>query len=263
MNKKVFMSTLKAKSPVILLAVGCIGVAATAVSAVFDKEHYDNIIEDVKKDKEEKQEEMKKTDVIKVVAKSYWRTAVIGVFSICCIIASNRITAGQLATVGAAYAASETKRKEFMEKATEVMGEKKVEEVKNKVTEEKMMNAVNNAPIMVVGGGEQLFYESWTGGVFVSDKNKVDAGINRANAELRHSDSLTINEWRDYISDGQLEEVKGGDLGWTTEFCNIINTSYYAKALTSGPYAGKTAWAIVFHTDSEPKMNIDCGEIIY
>lgn len=257
MNKKVFMSNLKAKSPVILLAIGCIGVAATAVSAVFDKERYDSIIEDVKKDKEEKKEEMKKTDVIKVVAKSYWRTAIIGVFSICCVIASNRITAGQLATVGAAYAASESKRKEFMDKATEVMGEKKVEEVKNKVNEEKMMKAVENPTTIVnMGAGEQLFYESWSGRVFTSDMESVRKGVNDANAELINSDQLTFNEYCDYISGGKLEEVKGGEMGWNGDFCNKINVSFYAKKIENGPYAGRTAMAISFYTDSEPRCNV-------
>lgn len=256
MNKKAFMSTLKAKSPVILLAIGCIGVAATAVSAVFDKERYDNIIEDVKKDKEEKQEEMKKTDVIKVVAKSYWRTAVISVFSICCIIASNRITAGQLATVGAAYAASETKRKEFMEKATEVMGEKKVNEIKNKIDEDNMMTAINNVQ-SIPGEGIQLFYEPWTGRVWKDEKTNVEAGINSANSELLNSDMLSLNDWCDHISHGKLSETKGGeDQGWTTEFCTLIHVSWYAKAIEEGPYAGHTAWAIQFHTNDEPRMNI-------
>lgn len=256
MNKKVFMSNLKAKSPVILLAIGCIGVAATAVSAVFDKERYDNIIEDVKKDKEENQEEMKKTDVIKVVAKSYWRTAVIGVFSICCIIASNRITAGQLATVGAAYAASETKRKEFMEKATEVMGEKKVNEIKNKIDEDNMMTAINNVQ-SIPGEGIQLFYEPWTGRVWKDEKTNVEAGINSANSELLNSDMLSLNDWCDHISHGKLGETKGGeDQGWTTEFCTLIHVSWYAKAIAEGPYAGYTAWAIQFHTNDEPRMNI-------
>lgn len=256
MNKKVFVSNLKAKSPVILLAIGCIGVAATAVSAVFDKERYDNIIEDVKKDKEENQEEMKKTDVIKVVAKSYWRTAVIGVFSICCIIASNRITAGQLATVGAAYAASETKRKEFMEKATEVMGEKKVNEIKNKIDEDNMMTAINNVQ-SIPGEGIQLFYEPWTGRVWKDEKTNVEAGINSANSELLNSDMLSLNDWCDHISHGKLGETKGGeDQGWTTEFCTLIHVSWYAKAIAEGPYAGYTAWAIQFHTNDEPRMNI-------
>lgn len=256
MNKKAFMSTLKAKSPVILLAIGCIGVAATAVSAVFDKERYDNIIEDVKKDKEEKQEEMKKTDVIKVVSKSYWRTAVIGVFSICCIIASNRITAGQLATVGAAYAASESKRKEFMEKATEVMGEKKVNEIKNKIDEDNMMTAINNVQ-SIPGEGIQLFYEPWTGRVWKDEKTNVEAGINSANSELLNSDMLSVNDWCEHISHGKLGETKGGeDQGWTTEFCTLIHISWYAKGITEGPYAGHTAWAIQFHTNDEPRMNI-------
>lgn len=258
MNKKVFMSNLKAKSPVILLTIGCIGVAATAVSAVFDKERYDSIIEDVKKDKEEKKEEMKKTDVIKVVTKSYWRTAIIGVFSICCIIASNRITAGQLATVGAAYAASESKRKEFMDKATEVMGEKKVEEVKNKVNEEKMMKAVENPTTIVnMGVGEQLFYEAWSGRIFTSDMESVRKGVNDANAELIDSDRLTFNEYCDYISGGKLEEVTGGEIGWDSDFCYKINVSFYAKKIENGPYAGRTAMAISFYSDSEPRCNVN------
>lgn len=255
MNK--FKSFMKKNSPMMLLVLGCAGVAATAISAVFDKERYDSIIEEVKTEKEEKQEEIKKTDVIKVVTKSYWRTAVVGIFSICCIVASNRITAGQLATVGAAYAASESKRKEFMTKATEVMGEKKVEEVKNKITEEKMMKAVETPTTIVnMGVGEQLFYEAWSGRVFTLDMESVRKGLNDANAEFMNTDSLSFNEYCEFISNGKLEYVKGGDMGWSTEFCNKIDVTFYAKKIENGPYAGRTAMAVVFHPDCEPRCNI-------
>lgn len=251
-----FTSFIKAKSPVILLTLGCAGVIATAVSAVFDKEKYDTIIEETKKEKEEKKEEVKKTDVIKVVAKSYWRTAVIGIFSICCIIASNRISASQLATVGAAYAASEGRRKEFMDKATEKFGEKKVNEVKEAIVEEKMTKAVENpTTIYNMGVGDQLFYESWTGRIFVRDLESVRKGVNDANVELINNDSLTFDEYCDWISGGQLESVKAGGMGWNGDFCNKIDVSYIAKKIETGPYAGRTALAIIFHTDSEPRCN--------
>lgn len=259
MSNKVF-TFVKAKSPVILLAVGCIGVAATAISAVFDKERYDNIIEEVKKEKEEKKEEVKKTDVIKVVGKSYWRTAVIGVISICCIIASNRITAGQLATMGAAYAASENKRKEFMQKATEVVGEKKVEEIKNSITEDKINKAFENQDVTIIntGLGEQLFYDEWSGSVWSDNLETVRKGINDANCELRKSDELTYNEWRSFISSGKLEDVDSGrKWGWNTSIVDKIEVSFTAVKLTSGPYAGRVAMGVRFYDAYEPRTNIN------
>lgn len=259
MSNKV-LSFVKAKSPVILLAVGCIGVAATAISAVFDKERYDNIIEEVKKEKEEKKEEVKKTDVIKVVGKSYWRTAVIGVISICCIIASNRITAGQLATMGAAYAASENKRKEFMQKATEVVGEKKVEEIKNSITEDKINKAFENQDVTIIntGLGEQLFYDEWSGSVWSDNLETVRKGINDANCELRKSDELTYNEWRSFISSGKLEDIDSGrKWGWNTSIVDKIEVSFTAVKLTSGPYAGRVAMGVRFYDAYEPRTNIN------
>lgn len=259
MSNKVF-TFVKTKSPVILLAIGCIGVAATAISAVFDKERYDNIIEEVKKEKEEKKEEVKKTDVIKVVGKSYWRTAVIGVISICCIIASNRITAGQLATVGAAYAASENKRKEFMQKATEVVGEKKVEEIKNSITEDKINKAFENQDVTIIntGLGEQLFYDEWSGSVWSDNLETVRKGINDANCELRKSDELTYNEWRSFISSGKLEDVDSGrKWGWNTSIVDKIEVSFTAVKLTSGPYSGRVAMGVRFYDAYEPRTNIN------
>lgn len=257
MSKK-FMSFVKAKSPVILLAVGCAGVIATAVSAVFDKERYDELIDEVKTVKEEHEEEVKKSDVIKVVAKSYWRTAVIGVVSICCIIASNRISASQLATVGAAYAASENKRKEFMQKATEVVGEKKVNEIKDKVVEEKMTKAVENPTTIVnMGVGEQLFYFAWDGRVFSSDIETVRKGLNDACVELRNADELTLNEFTTYIANGKLDDTDGGKTwGWNTLFVDKIEMAFYAKKIESGPYAGRTAMGIRFYDEYEPRCNV-------
>lgn len=259
MSSKTLLSAVKAKSPIILLTLGCIGVAATAVSAVFDKERYDSIIEDVKAEKEETKEEIKKTDVIKVVAKSYWRTAAIGIFSICCIIASNRISASQLATVGAAYAASENKRKEFMAKATEKLGDKKVEEIKNSITDEKIQKTFGNDNVTIIntGCGEQLFYDEWTGSVFTNDMETVRKGINDANIELRNTDELTYNEWRSFISNGKLDDVDSGKTqGWTTAIVDKIEVAFTPIKIKSGPYKDRVAMGIRFYDEYEPKTNI-------
>lgn len=259
MSSKTLLTTLKAKSPIILLTLGCIGVAATAVAAVFDKERYDSIIEDVKAEKEETKEEIKKTDVIKVVAKSYWRTAAIGIFSICCIIASNRISASQLTTMGAAYMASESKRKEFMDKAKEQLGEKKVEDIKNSISDEKIQKTFDNQNVTIVntGCGEQLFVDEWSGSVFTSDMESVRKGWNDANIELRNTDELTYNEWREYISNGKLEAVDGGKTwGWTTATVDKVDVGFYPVKIMSGPYKDRVAMGIRFYDDSEPSCNI-------
>ena len=234
-----------------LLIIGCGGVIGTAVAAVFGKEKYDGLIEETKKEKKEH----KKSDKIKVAAKAYAITAVSAAISIGCLIASHKINANAMATVSAALAAKTVDAKKFAEKTKEIVGEKKYNEIEEKLVEDKM-NA--NPPMTVITGvGEQLFYDSWNDRYFLSDMETVRKGVNDAVAELQNSHQLSMNEFFEFISP-RLSNTDAGDIfGWDTMSCDRVEVSYFAKLVNEGPYKGKSAIAIKFCSGYEPTTNIN------
>lgn len=245
---------LKKNASTICLVVGCAGVIGTAVSAVFGKEKYDDIIEEVKSEKNP-DEDLKKSDVIKAGAKAYWLTAVIAVGSICCLVASHKISQNTLATVSTALAMKTADYKTLAKEAKEKLGEKKYAEMEGKIVEDKM-NA--NPPVIVAGTGDTLFYDAFNGRYFFSNMETVRQGVNDAVKELRHTNSLSLNEFWNMITP-DLEDIDGGEWGWDTCFdggVDDICVSYYPKLVQDGPYKGKAAIAIKFDTGSEPACNI-------
>lgn len=263
MNKQTLITGLKKHSPAILLAVGCVGIVSTAISAVFGKEKYDDIVDEIrdKHDEEgvENPEELKPTEKIKAVGRAYWHTILIACVSITCLVASNRIAASQLATVGAAYAANKADYKKYVEKATEKMGAKKSAEVEAEIAEEKMKTSTpTESTVIYTGRGEDLFFDSWQGRYFWSDMETVRKGVNDANFELRGSGSLTLNEFWQFISPNLMDTEGGSTYGWDggIDGLDAIDVGFFSMLVHDGPYKGKPAISIKFSAGSEPKCNI-------
>lgn len=277
MNKKVFLNGLKKHSPAILLAVGCIGIVGTAVHAVFDKERFDNLIdeelerkaEELKEDAEnfpdgeesaEVEPELKKTETLKIFGKAFWRTILVAAFSITCLVASNRIAAGQLATVTACLAAQKADYKDFVTAAKEKLGPKKSEELEAELIQKKMekTGAPNEQTVIVAGGGDVLFYDSWNGRYFFADMESVRKGVNDAVSELRQTTMLSGNEFWGFISSALGETENGDILGWDSglDGTNDIEVEYYSTIVQDGQYKGKPAIGMKFKTGCEPTVNL-------
>lgn len=277
MNKKVFLNGLKKHSPAILLAVGCVGVVGTAISAVFDKERFDDLIDEAIEQKEEElkaeaeefpdgdepaevEVELKKSEKLKVFGKAFWRTALIAAFSITCLVASNRIAAGQLATVTACLAAQKTDYKEFVTAAKEKLGPKKSEELEAELIQKKMEKTgmPTEQTVIVAGGGDVLFFDKWNGRYFWSDMETVRKGVNDAVAELRQTTMLSGNEFWAFVSSALGETDNGDVLGWDSglDGTKDIEVEYYSTIVPDGQYKGRPAIGIKFKTGCEPTVNL-------
>ena len=263
MNRQLFWAGVKKHSPAMLLAVGCVGLVGTAISAVFGKEKYDDIIDKVKdkheEDGVENPEELKPTEKIKAGGRAYWVTILIACVSITCLVASNRIAASQLATVGAAYAANKADYKKYVNKATEKMGAKKASEVESELAADKMANNVPQTnTIICTGNGDTLFYDAWSGRFFFSDMETVRKGVNDANIELRNSGMITLNEFWAFISPTLRDNDGGNAYGWDGGLDGLdqIEVGYFSILVTDGPYKGRPAVSVKFSSGSEPSCQM-------
>lgn len=281
MNKK-FKMGLRKHAPTILLVTGCVGLVGAVVSAVFDKEKYDDLIDEAleKKAEEIKEEqksnededaeepsepaeeiepELKKSEKLKIMGKAFWKTAVIGIFAITCLVASNRLIVGQLGTMTAAYVGTKGEYNKFVEKAKEKLGPKKSEELEAELMAEKMKkNTPTEASVIVTGGGDTLFYDSWNDRYFFSDMQTVRKGLNDANVELMNATYLTGNEFWEFVNPNLAPTGNGEIYGWDSGLSGFknIEIKIYAVEVTSGQYAGKPALGIKFEAGSEPQCQV-------
>lgn len=263
MNKQTLITGLKKHSPAILLAVGCVGIVGTAISAVFGKEKYDDIVDEIRDKHEEENvdnpEELKPTEKIKAVGRAYWHTILIACVSITCLVASNRIATSQLATVGAAYAANKADYKKYVEKATEKMGAKKSAEVESEIASDKMKGSkLVEGAVIYTGRGDDLFWDSWNDRYFFGDLETVRKAVNDANDELKNTGRLTGNEFWSFVSPKLSENGSGDAYGWDggIDGLDSINVSYYSKIVEDGPYMNRPCIIIKFDAGSEPCCHI-------
>lgn len=265
-----FKMLMSKHGPIVLLIVGCTGVVATGVSAVFGKEKFDTIVkekvEEKKQELEEKGEEvtdealeLKPTEKIKAGARAYCFTFIIASISIAALIASNRIAASSFATLSAAYAANKMDFKNYVSKATQKMGPKKSDEVEEEIVKEKMdKNVPREASVIVTGTGDQLFYDEWNDRYFWSDMETIRKGVNDANLELMNSHQLSANEFYEFIAPQLAHTQNGGIFGWDSGMDGLdkIEVGFYAKEILDGQYRGRAAMAIHFLSGAEPVCNL-------
>lgn len=201
------------RSPEILTAIGISGFIFSAVSAVKATPKALRMIDQREMDEHRR---LTKPEVVQTTWKCYVGPVLTGVISAGCIIGSNRIGAKRHAALMAAYTISETALKEYQEKALEVVGKKKEQEIRDAVAKEKIVrDPVSSKEVVMTGKGDTLCYDPLSGRYFTSDIESIRKAVNDLNREMRDAMCISLNEFYDAI---ELRHTKiGDDLGWNIE----------------------------------------------
>lgn len=143
-----------------------------------------------------------------------------------CIFGSLKESSKRIATLSAAYAVSDTALKELNSKLNEVLGEKKAKTVKDAIAEdhlrknEKKRKGVDQ-PVVVVGTGDVLCMDSYTGQFFYSNAQKIGQAINTMSARCMTEMYVSLNEFFDELNAPGLKRVTmGDDFGWGVDDLN-------------------------------------------
>lgn len=124
---------------------------------------------------------------------------------------------------GLAYSMSETENREFLNKATDIIGEKKVQEIKDAIARDKVKNH-ELGTVIETGHGDTLFLDAPSGRLFRSSINHIDAAenkfnnyiLNKRNASDFDRATVTWNEWYEYVD---LPTITAGEaLGIDTAY---------------------------------------------
>ena len=151
-----------------------------------------------------------------------WKIWIVPIFiggsTIGCIIGSNRISTKRNLALAAAYSMSEEAAKEFRDKVTDMMGEKKVEKIDNAIMQDKITNQpVLEENITHTQHGDQLMYDSWSGRYFRSGQNEVEKKVNMLNKSMMvHCEDSYVNDYYELI--GLPSVPMGEKFGWPFKF---------------------------------------------
>lgn len=200
----------KKNSPVILTAVGLTGMVTSTVLAVKATPLALDLIREAEF---EKGEELTKTEIVKTTWKPYMPAVGTAIFSIACIIGANSIHMRRSAALATAYKLSQSALHEFKDKAIEVVGEEKVSEIKQKISQDKVdKDPVSKTEVIITDKGKTLMYDTISGRYFESDIEEVKKIVNELNRDMLSDMYISLNQFYSAIG---LQHTKAGyDLGW-------------------------------------------------
>lgn len=218
MNKKGISNFIKTvgnklseHSPEILTGIGITGLLSTTVLAVKATPKALRLIDEKKEECDT--DELTNMEVVKTCWKCYIPAAVTASVSVACLIGANSVNSKRNAVLATAYKLSESAFSEYKEKVIETIGEKKEEEVRDKIAKDRIeKNPVNNNEVIITGKGDVLCYDVVSGRYFKSDVDKIRKAENTLNKKLMNDMYCSLNEFYDLI--GLPFTQMGFDLGW-------------------------------------------------
>lgn len=218
-------------SPEILTGFGIAGMFATVLLAVTATP---KALKRIDAEKERRNEELSKQaeeqgidiyekvtkltpwEVTKATWKCYIPAAVTGTMSTVCLIGACSVNTRRTAALATAYKISETALHEYREKVIETIGEKKEEEVRDKVAQQKLAdNPVASNTVIITTKGNTLCYDAFSGRYFRSDIEKIRRAENALNRRMFTDMYISLNEFYDEL---ELEHTDiGRELGWNMD----------------------------------------------
>lgn len=227
-NKYFKMATrvIKKRSPEILTGLGIAGMVTTTVLAVkatpkaltlIQDAEIEKVDEQVKEGKgpDELDEKLTPVEVVKVAWKPYIPAVLLGTASAACLIGANSVHARRHAALYSAYKLSETALTEYKDKVKEIVPEKKVKEIKQKLADDKVDKVAkkdSKPRVIVSNDGDTWFVDPFTNEPFLSTTAKVDAAINKVNRQMMDEMFASLSDLYDEL--GIDHTVNSDDIGW-------------------------------------------------
>lgn len=233
------VNAVSEKSPEILIGFGLAGMLTSTVLAVKATPKALDILE-------QEDRELSKIDKVKLTWKCYAPAAIGYCASAACIIGANSVNSKRNAVLAGAYKVSETALLEYRDKVVEVLGEEKEKEIRESVAKGHI--APKESEVVIVGKGDTLCYDMFSGRYFKSDMSKIQKVLNEINYRLTHENIISVNEF--YIELGISTVDMGYEHGWNIED-GLLDISFSSMITDDGQPC------IVMHFDNFPKFGFD------
>lgn len=160
--------------------------------------------------------------------KCYIPAAVSGVSTLAFIGMGHKISSKRTAALATAYSLTETAFNEYKAKVVETLGEKKAVDIRDRVAEDRVnRTAKASSEVMVMGDGDVLCFESFTGRYFKSSMEALRKAQNDINSQIINEGYASLNEF--FSAVGIPYSGVGEELGWSTDemldlqFTSVLN----------------------------------------
>lgn len=153
---------------------------------------------------------------IKIVWKLYIPATVSGVVTIGCIIASSKSSGRRTAAAVTAYSLTERAYSEYKEKVVEQLGKTKEQKIRDEIAQDRVTkNPPESKEVVILGGGDVLCCELWTGRYFKSDMESLRRAENDLNAMIVNTYYVSLDEFYDLL---ELPHTSNSDkMGWDSD----------------------------------------------
>ena len=184
-------------SPTILTSVGVVGAITTAAlvgKASFEAADLIRLDEESGGTAGDPKQRFKER--FRLVWKLYIPAATMGTVSIACIVGGNRIGASRAAAGAAAAAIVERAYEEYKDKVVEKFGERKEEQVRDEINQDRMALPVSNADLALFDVAEgKLCYDKFSGRYFRGSVEGIQAAVNSLNNCMNHDMTATLGDF--------------------------------------------------------------------
>lgn len=217
---KTVKTVITANSPVLLLGTTIAGVATTAVlSAKAGWNARGTVEAEIKKRVEDPDgphpfEPLTTQDVVKLTWPYFALPAISAGGTIAAAVGTHAIHTKRAHAMSALYAVTSHQLDDMSEKAEELLGPKKAQQLKDDLAQRNADRFQNedDCEIMLTGDGTELCHDAFTGRWFMSSMQKLESVINEMNRMLIDGEDVDLNEF--YLQIGLNGIPMGQYVGW-------------------------------------------------
>jgi len=208
--------TLKENSPAILTALGIAGVASTGyltARAAYRTGQFVVLENQTRAGTDEA--ELTAKEIVAVSWRSFTPGIGAGLIAATCILAAHTVSTRRNAALVSALTLGESAFREYREKMVEVAGKTKDQKAIDELAQEKI-ERTPNSEIIVLGDGEETFFDDLTGRYFKSSKAAIERAEIDFNRQIMNDMYASQNEWYDKLGLGRV--ATGDDIGWNNDY---------------------------------------------
>lgn len=163
----------------------------------------------------------KTSDKLKLTWRHYAPAVGTAAATCTCMVMATRISTSRTAAMVAAFTISERAYDQYKDKVVEQLGENKHVKVRDAVAQDQV-SAAPGGSLVVVGDGDVLCFDRWSGRYFQSNMEALNKAANRINHEIIHGTYASLSQFYDEIG---LEHITTSDeLGWDSN--NLLELEF-------------------------------------
>lgn len=244
-------------SPSILTTLGVVGTISGAImagKAAWQAADLVRLKEATDEERGEALEDPREIlkDRIKLTIPLFIPSAAVICTSVACVIGAQRVNSKRAAGLAAMYTLAERSHSEYAEKVKEKFGERKEEQVRDEVNQDRVTSTYTEG-VTIEGApyeNSQIFLDKFSGRYFHSDVESIRSAVNDFNKTMLYDGYLSVADFYDYLS------LPAGsayyNIGWRMEKDGFLDVRFSGAVLPNG---SKPCMVLEFKEEPKPDFN--------